>query len=166
MKKTVVIILIFLLGGAAYAQDLTYYKDIAPLVKKNCAPCHHPGGGAPFSLLTYEDVKKRSSFIKDVVQSRYMPPWRADNDYVHFANDRSLSENEIKTIVKWMNNKTPKGNPDKAQEAETVVVSATKYNRKPDLILKVEKGFTVKGDNEERFVVFKIPFELKESAEH
>ena len=48
-----------------YAQQITYYKDIEPIIHTNCAPCHRPDKAAPFSLLTYEDVAKRVSFIKD-----------------------------------------------------------------------------------------------------
>src|SRR6187399_1407650 len=101
-----IFLLLFLMEATMLsAQQLTYHKDIAPLVQAKCAPCHHPGGGAPFSLLTYTDVSKRASFIKDVVESRYMPPWKADNQYVHFANDRSLAKNEIDKLVSWINDK-------------------------------------------------------------
>ncbi len=164
MKEVLLVILFVVCFGWINAQEITYSKDIAPLIQVNCAPCHHPGGGAPFSLLSYEDVKKRSKFIKEVVQSRYMPPWRADNNYVHFANDRSLANNEIQKIVQWVDNKTPKGKEDKTSTEITTVASATKYNRKPDMVLKIDESFVVKGDNAERFVVFKIPFELKDTA--
>ena len=83
------------------AQEITFIKDVAPIIQSKCTPCHKPGEAAPFSLITYEDVAKRASFIKDVVQKRYMPPWKADNHYVTYANDRSLSSAEIAKIVKW-----------------------------------------------------------------
>lgn len=153
------VLLFFINAGALTAQDVTYYRDIAPLIQNKCASCHHEGGGAPFSLLSYEDVSKRASFIKDVVKSRYMPPWKPDNSYVHFANDRSLSQNEIDLIVKWVDNKKPKGKEVTASTAPDTFTAATKYSRKPDLVLKMADSFLVKGDNAERFVVFKIPFE-------
>ena len=74
------------------SQTFTYYKNIEPIIQAKCSGCHKPGESAPFSLLSYNDVAKRASFIKTVVQKKYMPPWKADNNYVHFANDRSLSE--------------------------------------------------------------------------
>ena len=80
------------------SQTLTYYKNIQPIIQAKCSGCHKPGESAPFSLLTYNDVAKRASFIKAVIQKKYMPPWKADNSYVHFANDRSLSEEEITDI--------------------------------------------------------------------
>src|SRR6218665_2253302 len=84
------------------AQVPEFYKDVQPIIHANCVPCHRTGEAAPFPLITFEDVTKRSKFIKQVVSSRYMPPWRADNHYNSFENDRSLSEKEIKTIVNWI----------------------------------------------------------------
>src|ERR1700748_3201700 len=83
--------LLLFMAAVSHAQDPTYYKDIAPIILTNCAPCHQPGEAAPFSLLTYEDVAKRASFIKKVVTSHYMPPWRPDATYSHFANERGLT---------------------------------------------------------------------------
>src|SRR5258708_6448727 len=151
--------------------DPTWYGAIAPIILNKCAPCHQPGEAAPFSLLTYENVAKRASFIRKVVESRYMPPWRADRQYVHLANERSLSDAEISLITQWIDNKTPRG-----KESDSVagfhalapgshtLVRGTLYNRKPDLVLPVNDSFHLAGDNTERFVIFKIPFELKDSA--
>ena len=163
MKNRLYLLLFFLKGAVLQAQQITYYNDINPIVQIKCAPCHHPGGGAPFSLLTYQDLTKRASFIKEVVQSGYMPPWRADNNYVHFANDRSLSQKEISTIVKWIDNKTPEGKKTTLLKPVPEFANGTNYSRKPDMILKMTDSFMVKGDNMERFVIFKIPFELKET---
>ncbi len=147
-----------------YAQQITYYKDIEPIIHTNCAPCHRPDKAAPFSLLTYEDVSKRVSFIKDVVQSRFMPPWKADNKYVHFVNDRSLSQKDIDLIVKWIDNKAPEGKKPANDTSENANLLSTSYKRKPDLVLKMKDSFLVKGDRLERFIIYKIPFELKDSA--
>src|ERR1700760_1957849 len=95
-------ILLLLTGLITHGQAPTYYKDIAPIILSNCAPCHQPGEAAPFSLLTYEDVAKRASFIKRVVQSHYMPPWRPDATYSHFANERGLTDAQIATIAQWV----------------------------------------------------------------
>lgn len=144
-------------------QDVTYNRDICPLIERKCAPCHRPGEAAPFSLLTYEDVSKRASFIKKVVQSRYMPPWRADNHYVHFANDRSLTDDQIALISRWVDEGAPKGNSPEIK-AEEKPVNGTLYHRKPDLVLMASDSFHLSGDNIERFVIFKVPFELQDSA--
>jgi len=163
MKNLLYFLGFYFFGAAAFAQEITFNKDIYPLVQSKCTPCHHPEGGAPFSLVNYQDVAKRASFIKEVVTSRYMPPWKPDNKYVHYANDRSLTQKEIDLFVKWADNKAPEGK--KAAIAATAVKyeTATKYSRKPDLVLKMVDSFLVQGDNRERFVIFKIPFELKEA---
>jgi hypothetical protein len=145
------------------AQQITYYNTIQAIVQSKCTPCHHAGEAAPFKLTTYEDVAKRASFIKDVIETNYMPPWKADNKYVHFANDRSLTQEEKAQIVQWINDKAPQGTsiPGKIIKGDTI--TGTMYKRKPDLTLKIKDSFMVKGDNLERFVVFKIPFELQQT---
>jgi hypothetical protein len=165
IEMRIKLILFFLcIAYISGAQQITYYKDIEPIIHTNCAPCHRPDKAAPFSLLTYNDVAKRVSFIKDVVQSRYMPPWRADNNYVHFVNDRSLSQKDIDLIIKWIDDKAPEGKKPANDTFENANLLNTSYNRKPDLVLKMKDSFLVKGDNLERFIVYKIPFELQDSA--
>jgi len=149
---------------ALNAQDITYYKDIAPLIQLKCAGCHKPGDSGPFSLLTYEDVAKRASFIKEVIQNRYMPPWKADSHYVSFANERSLTNKEIETIAKWVDDKMPKGKETAFKRPSPENAPSTIYGRKPDLILTTADTFHITGDGLERYVVYKIPFELKDSA--
>ncbi|HUQ96932.1 MAG TPA: hypothetical protein VM010_04640 [Chitinophagaceae bacterium] len=144
-----------------HIQAQTFNNDVAPIIQAKCAYCHKPGEAAPFTLLTYEDIAKRATFIKKVVESRYMPPWKADDNYVSFAHNRSLSNNEIKTISDWVKAGVPKG---KGEAKKITVLEGTAYDRKPDLSLKVKEPYTVPGDNYERFIVYKIPFELPDSA--
>lgn len=156
--KTILTLAGALLYVSGNSQTVTYYKDVAPIVEAKCATCHRPGESAPFSLLTYKDVAKRATFIRDVVKSRFMPPWKADPHYVLYSNDRSLSKNEIETIVKWVDANAPAGKDTKKMNPG--VYYASSYPRKPDLVLKYGNNITIKGDNTERFVVYKIPFEL------
>ena len=165
MKKFCALIYITLFQfQAMHAQQVTYYKDVQRIVLSKCAPCHRPDESAPFSLLEYIDVKKRASFISEVVSSGYMPPWKPDNRYVHFANDRSLTTEEKNIILKWVKTGAQEGKPSTNKAAITNFSAGTMYNRKPDLVLKATDSFMVKGDGAERFVVFKIPFELPDSA--
>ena len=100
MKK-----ILFMLGISAsvLAQTpITYYEHIQPIIAKNCAVCHSPGGVGPFHLLTYEDVAKRSKFVAKVTQMRYMPPFPADKSFQHYANERGLKEEEIELIQQWV----------------------------------------------------------------
>jgi hypothetical protein len=164
-KVATLLATMLMISTGSYAQQPTFINDIAPIIQTKCTPCHKPGEAAPFSLITYEDVVKRASFIKEVVQKKYMPPWKADNHYVAYANDRSLSNSEIAKIVKWVNNKTPKGSiKSKEQDIAIPLIEGTAYKRKPDIVLKASSAYKLPGDNYERFIVYKIPFELPDSA--
>jgi hypothetical protein len=166
MLKKVLFVICSCVGIAisAFAQSLTYVKDIEPIITLNCSPCHKPGEAGPFTLTSYQDVAKRAKFIKEVVQSGYMPPWKADNGYVHFANDRSLSEADKNKIISWVDNGAPQGQISKsAKQAKEQLITGTAYPRKPDLTLQMEDSFTVIGGNIEQFVIFKLPFELSDS---
>ncbi|WP_138480137.1 c-type cytochrome [Dyadobacter bucti] len=164
-RKNLLLVLLSLCNYVS-AQVPEFYKEVQPIIHANCVPCHRTGEAAPFPLITFEDVTKRSKFIKQVVSSRYMPPWRADNHYNTFENDRSLSEKEIKTIVSWIDGGTPKGKPNTKAEQDLLarVNAGTAYKRKPDLHLGIKEAFKLKGDAVERFVMFKIPFELGQEA--
>jgi hypothetical protein len=166
MKKAI-LVCVGLVGSwfdRTNAQNLTYNKEIAPIIQAKCATCHRPNDAAPFSLLTYQDVAKRTSFIKEVVQSKYMPPWKADKHYINYDNDRSLTQEEIDKIVNWIDNKAPEGKGKPNIDRVNLLSKGTSYNRKPDLVLKASSSYTLPGDNYERFLVYKIPFELPDSA--
>lgn len=153
----VTLFLLLFVSVKAFSQNTTF-KDVANIFETKCAVCHKPGEAAPFSLLTYEDIKNRASFIKHVIETRYMPPWRADAHYRDYSNNRSLSKPEILKIVSWINNNAPRGDYPKNKSIISGISSSE--NRQPDLTLKIDKPFLVKGDNLEKFIVFKIPFEI------
>jgi hypothetical protein len=147
----------------AHGQNTTYYRDIQPLMHARCAPCHRPGGGAPFSLITYDDVSRKLDFIRKVVSSGYMPPWRANDHYTEFSNSRKLTEDEVQMIVQWIDTGAPKGKVDLDAERrlQKLIDQGTTFGRAPDLTLKMKYAYKLKGDGIERFMVFKIPFELE-----
>ncbi|KQS41957.1 calcium-binding protein [Pedobacter sp. Leaf194] len=160
-KGIVAMFIVCVCVAKANAQKVTYYKDVARIIQNKCQPCHRPGEAAPFSLLTYEDVAKRGSFVKKVTQSGYMPPWKPDNHYRDFKNDRSLTAGEKQLIAKWVDDKMPIGNPNQFQQKDAkTYIEGTQYTRTPDLTLKTASAFKVLGDNKERFIVFKIPFDI------
>ena len=92
-------------------EPVTYAKHVAPILFENCASCHRPGEVAPFSLLTYEDAKKRARLIADVTQERLMPPWHADEGAEKFHDARQLSDAQIATLRRWAESGAPQGNP-------------------------------------------------------
>ncbi len=141
-------------------QTVTFNEDIAPIIHKNCTPCHRPGEAGPFSLITYQDVLRKAKTIKQVTQDKYMPPWPADKSYSTFLNERGLTDDEIDMIAKWVDQECPIGDttikvkppefPDGSQLGE------------PDLVLKMMEPYKIEGNNTDHFVVVKIPFELAE----
>ena len=151
------LLFVLLTADSLDAQSVTFNKDIGPIIQSKCSNCHKPGESAPFNLLTYEDVAKRASFIAKVVESKYMPPWKADDHYMAFANNRSLTDDQIKKITDWVKAGAPKG---EKPDYKITSLENTTFTRPPDLTLKVKNAYQVQGDNKERFIVFKIPFEL------
>lgn len=105
-----------LILGASFAalgaaQSVTFYKDVVPVLQANCQSCHRPGETAPFSLLTYESSRPWAKAIKAAVLTKKMPPWFAGEPSTHFANDRSLREADVKTLVAWADSGAPAGDP-------------------------------------------------------
>ena len=149
-----------LLTGTNYAQQkVTYFEHVEPIIQKRCAPCHRPGTAAPFSLLRYEDVSKRSKMITLVTSQRYMPPWKADPHYRSFANEKRLTEEEIGTIRDWV---LQGSQPGKESRRKPRGVPAIDAARKPDTTLYARRTYTIRGDGKENFILFVIPFEFPE----
>ena len=82
--------------------SVTFTKDVASILHKNCASCHRAGEIAPMSLLSFKDVRPWAKSIREVVVERRMPPWLADPKHGEFANDSRLSQKDIDTIVAWV----------------------------------------------------------------
>lgn len=80
---------------------LSYAKDIAPILDRNCNNCHRPGTSAPFSLTSFDEVAANSSMIAEVVDQRRMPPWYASPGIGHFTNDRAMPAADRKMLVAW-----------------------------------------------------------------
>jgi len=91
----------------------TFAYDIAPIVYEKCAECHHPGAVAPFSLLTYDDVKKRAAQTAAATKSGLMPPYLPEQGYGDFVGDRHLTAAQIETIAAWVSAGAPEGPADK-----------------------------------------------------
>lgn len=93
--------------------SVTFARHVAPILQAKCQVCHQPGSIAPMSLLTYEEARPFAPLIKARVQARTMPPWHIDRTVgvQEFRNDRSLSDEQIKTVVAWVDAGAPLGDP-------------------------------------------------------
>ncbi|RMG72212.1 MAG: cytochrome c [Bacteroidetes bacterium] len=138
--------------------EVTFAAHIAPIIHQNCSPCHRPGSAGPFDLLTYHDVAKRAKMVRHVTETRFMPPWPADPDYRHFAGEKVLSAREIALIGRWVAQGAPEGDPAAVPPPPDFPEGSTLGE--PDLVLEMDSAFFIKGDNRDRFLFAKIPYEL------
>src|ERR1700733_2259740 len=105
IRNTTVLILGSLAICPTFAADkspVTFAGQIAPIIFNNCTSCHRAGQAAPFSLISYEDVKKRGTLISAVTKSRYMPPWHAAHGFGEFQDERRLTDEQIAQIDQWV----------------------------------------------------------------
>src|SRR5215207_9159853 len=93
------------------AAVVTFSKEVAPIIQKNCQPCHRPGEVAPMSFMNYKEVRPWAKSIREKVVSREMPPWFADPKHSEFSNDCRLAQKEIATISAWVDGGSTEGNP-------------------------------------------------------
>jgi hypothetical protein len=119
-------------------RQVTFTKDVAPILQRSCVTCHRPGEMAPMSLMTFDDVRPWVRAIKTRVVAREMPPWHIDRNIgiQSFKDDPSLTDDEIATIVKWADNGSPRGNPADMPPAREFADSSVWQIGKPDLIIK------------------------------
>ncbi len=122
-------------------RDLTYCRDVAPILYRRCVPCHRPGQVAPFSLTDYRDAVRWARMIREVVLERRMPPWHADPRFGSFRNDRRMSWEEIETVVAWIDAGMPKG--DEADLPELPSYPDKWTIGSPDLVLRMPEPFRV-----------------------
>src|SRR3954452_23200945 len=129
--------LVLAFATAASAQTVTFTKDVAPILQRACQNCHRPGQMAPMSLLTYQDVRPWARAIKQRVVDREMPPWGIDPHVgiQRFKNDPSLRDDEINTIVKWVDAGAPMGNPADTAKPRQFDDSDRWHIGQPDLIV-------------------------------
>ncbi len=112
--------------------DISYSKDIAPILLDNCVSCHREGGIGPFAMNDYNVVRGFSLMIREVIRTGRMPPWHADPMHGEWGNDRSLSAAEIKTLVHWIEAGAPRGEGEDLLATSDIVY--------PDWIAQAELG--------------------------
>lgn len=140
-------------------QEITWSKHIAPIIFKNCTPCHRPGESGPFNLLSYSDAVKKAKLIKFVTKTKYMPPWPADENYAHFIGELVLTTTEIEYIKNWVDNKCQRG--DSLLEPTAQKYYSGSYFGKPDLVVKAQKAYAIKGNGTDAFLIIKYPYQIE-----
>jgi hypothetical protein len=150
---------VLLLSASAFAaSDPTFYKDVVPILQARCQECHRPGDIGRMPLLTYKETRPWAAAIKQSVLTRKMPPWFADPHYGKFANDRSLTKEEIDTLTAWADRGAKEGNPKDAPAPRRFEEG---WNiPKPDLVLQMAEPFQIpaEGTIDYHYVVLPTKF--------
>lgn len=140
----------------------TFYGDVAKVIYNNCTSCHRPGQAGPFSLITYNDLKKRTKTIRSVVADGVMPPWPADPSYREFLNQRALSDHQKGMILKWIETGAMAG--DSTMKPELPDYHEGSMLGEPDMVVKMPDTIHIPGIDRDIFRVVKMPFELEQDT--
>ena len=145
------------LGDGPQSGDVTFARDIAPIIYGNCTQCHRNGAVAPFPLESYADAKRHAAQIRLMVELRLMPPWKPVRGFGHFRDEMRLSEREIDLIKCWVDHGTPQGDPLDLPEPPRF--SDGWQLGQPDLIVDVPE-FHVPADSPDIYQYFVLPAEI------
>jgi mono/diheme cytochrome c family protein len=170
MRKITFSIVILFMVTAAWAAgpantvpattNVTYNKDVAPILNHNCAVCHRPGEIGPMSLMSYQEVRPWAKDIKEKVASRTMPPWFADPSHGKFSNDRRLSDQEIATLVSWVDGGMKEGD---AKDLPATPNFTQGWNiGKPDVVFTMKEEYSVPADGVVDYQYFMVPTNFTE----
>lgn len=149
------------LPGTATQDVVTFAKDVAPIVFERCASCHHPGGSGPFSVLDYDSLKKRARQVLSATQDRVMPPWLPEPGHGEFAGERRLTNAQIDTIRKWVDQNMPEG--DRASLAPLPRFTEDWQLGEPDLVVNLARPYTLEPGHEDVWRNFVIPIALSDT---
>jgi peroxiredoxin len=144
---------------AAKAADVTFHKDVEPILQAHCQSCHRPGQVGPFSLMTYKQAKKWMDTSLEEIEAKRMPPWKpAPND--HLADARSLPADAVKTLQAWVERGMPEGDPKDAPPPRQFTDGWTLGE--PDLVLEPKEEMMIDGSGRDLFRVMVYPTNLPE----
>ena len=155
------IFILIVCNACLFAQDFSFSNKIKTILNSKCISCHHQGGYSPVVFEKPADFKKRKEFIKHVIETNIMPPWKADSHYRDFANKKALSAEEKQSILEWLKKDCPEWSPNTSIPH---YVNGSQLNKKPDLVLKMKKPFHVPPINQNVYICYKIPYELKQDT--
>ncbi|HYM22265.1 MAG TPA: hypothetical protein VEU08_03630, partial [Vicinamibacterales bacterium] len=151
-----------LLAAAVMQSAPTFSKDVAPIVWTRCATCHRAGEIGPFSLVTYDDVKRRLTQIDKVIASRVMPPWKPLGPVDQFEDDRQLRPSERETLRRWMSAGGPEGDPRELPPMPALARLKSGWQLgTPDLVVSMPQPYTVAAGGGDVFRTFVLPIPIE-----
>ncbi|MDA9773629.1 T9SS type A sorting domain-containing protein [Saprospiraceae bacterium] len=161
--KHILLLFIALLAFGNIDAQVTYTKDIAPIIYENCTSCHRSGEIAPLALTNYDEVSSWGNMIKYVTEIKYMPPWSPDPEFRHLLNERVLTEEQISLIGQWVDEGMVQGDP--ADEPDIPTFPTGSQIGTPDLVLEMAEEYMIEGNNQDDYRVFVIPTNFTEDTE-
>lgn len=139
----------------------TFTETVAPILFEHCTPCHRPGQGAPFHLLSYADARKRGPLLSEVVAGGEMPPWPPAPGWGHFQDERRLSPEQVAAIGRWVEAGMPEGPPEKLPPVPEAPAGGWRLGT-PDLVVTLPEPFDVPADGPDITRMFVLPLDLPE----
>ena len=150
---------VLMAAGSGVARPATF-ADVAPILGRFCAPCHHTGGSAPFPLVNYEQARAHAAQIARVTARRYMPPWLPEPGYGDFADVRRLTEAQIALLGDWVRGGIPEGGRSAAPPLQ---FPDGWQLGKPDLVLHMRQPYRLAAEGTDVFRNFVVPAELAQT---
>ena len=133
------------------SREVTFSADVAPIIRSRCLSCHQPGGDAPFSLASLDDVRRRAATIVAVTKSRYMPPWKpVDGDFV---GSRRLTDRDIAILERWVETGMT---PGPGADTPPPAAGSGWPGGEPDLVLRLP-AYTLRAGGPDVFRNFVVP---------
>ncbi len=158
VQLSVLSALVVILNSCNNSEQPTFTNRIAPIIYKNCTPCHRTGEAGGYSFVTYQEIARHADLIAAVTKDGYMPPWPADTAYSRFCDEFVLTQSELEALQVWAKTGAPLGDENTIPKPPDFFVDST--HEKPDLVLKMTESFFIKGDNSDKFMIAKFPYEI------
>ncbi len=145
-------------AGGADSRNVTFNKDVAPILFSRCAGCHRQGEVAPFPLLSYRDASKRAGLIAELTARRTMPPWKPEPGAIHFADERRLTDVEIGVLERWSKTGAAEGDPKDLPPAPKF--TAGWQLGEPDMIIRMAEPYTLAAAGPDEYRCFVLPLQV------
>lgn len=160
--NTKLILILYLLGvniSPLFCQEITYHKDIKPILCNHCISCHQEGGAGPMPLTLYEDVSSFGTMIDYVISNKIMPPWKANHSFSDLKDENYVSSENLRKIKLWVSSGLKEG-----QEEEFICQKDIPSLDQIDLKFGMDRRFRHRGNFKKWSQVFVIPTNLEEDT--
>jgi len=147
-------------GGEGNIKSPTFASDVAAILYQHCTGCHRPGQAAPFTLTSYDEVRKRGRQIAEVTADRFMPPWKLTQSDFPLLYDRRLSADQIEILRAWVDAGMPRG--EVSSEPLPPSFDSDWGLGEPDLVVGMKEAFAVSPEGPDVYRNFVLPLPLRE----